>query len=409
MKKLLTVYITITLFSLNSFAGGFQVNLQGNRQLGMGHCGIGMLMGSSTTFFNPGGVSFLKSNSFSFGTSLVFANTVYQEPYPGMYQTRTLPGVGTPFYVYGNYKPKEDSKIAFGLSINTPFGSTIAYEEDWAGAPVLQKMSLKAFFFQPTVSYKLNDKIGIGAGVVYGTGSFLLQKAVPVQDQNLTYGQGTLTGSANGLGYNVGVYAQISDQISLGATYRSGVAVSTDQGNAEFNVTESLSDYFPTTTFSTTLNMPSVGNIGLGYKVNEEISFALDVNYVGWSAYDSLKFDFVDNTDKLEDIASPRHYKDVFIYRLGVEYNLNEKVSLRGGAYYDMTPVQDGYITPETPGSDKLGITCGASLNLDKLTIDFALLYAEGDQRTDTNLETQFGGTWKSNGVVAGLGLEYNF
>ena len=404
--KLLLVFLVL---QVQFFAGGYQVNLQGSRQLGMGHCGIGLLRGSSTVFFNPGGVSLLEKNSFSVGTSLVFANTLYQEPSPGIYQTNTLPNLGTPVYLYANFKLKEDSKLAFGLSVNTPFGSTIEYEDDWLGKAVMQKMSLKAFFIQPTISYKVNDKIGIGAGFVYGAGSFSLEKAVPVQDHNGDYGKGTLSGKANGYGYNLGVFINATENLTIGVTYRSKVIVSTEEGKADFQVASSLEEFFPSTTFSTKLKMPGVVNLGLGYKVNEKLTFALDLNYVTWGVYDSLSFDFVDNTEKLEDIASPRNYKNTFIYRLGAEYKINDMLTGRCGAYFDTSPVQDGYMTPETPDSDKTGITAGVSMTIGKFDVDISYLYAVGQQRTDINLETGFGGAWKSSANILGLGVEYRF
>ena len=147
-------------------------------------------------------------------------------------------------------------------------------------------MSLKEFFIQPTVSYQINDKIGIGAGFVYGAGSFSIEKSVPVQDQNGDQGKGTLSGKANG--YNVGVFINGTDQLTVGMTYRSKVIV---------------------------------------------------------------------GTDKLADIASPRDYKNTFIYRFGAEQKINDMFTGRCGAYFDTSPVQDGYMTPETPGSDKTGLT----------------------------------------------------
>jgi hypothetical protein len=41
--------------------------------------------------------------------------------------------------------------------------------------------------------------------------------------------------------------------------------------------------------------------------------------------------------------------------------------------------------------------------------VDASLLYIEGMKRTDTNLETDFGGTFKSKAVVPGVSLEWNF
>ena len=172
----------------------------------------------------------------------------------------------------------------------------------------------------------------------------------------------------------------------------------------------SLADYFPNTTFSTGIKLPQVATLGFGYVVNSKIKLALDINYIGWKSYDSLIIDFADNTEKLEDIHSARLYHNSFIFRLGGQYKLNEKWTARLGTYYDMSPVQAGYLTPETPDADKLGITAGVSFNVTKkIHIDVSLLYIEGMKRTDTNKETDFGGTYKSKAVVPGFSLEYMF
>jgi long-chain fatty acid transport protein len=103
-------------------------------------------------------------------------------------------------------------------------------------------------------------------------------------------------------------------------------------------------------------------------------------------------------------------YKNAFIFRIGTQYKCNDKWTFRAGAYYDMTPVKSGYLTPETPDSDKIGITTGVSFNVTKtFHVDASLLYIEGRKRTDTNIETQFTGTYKTKAVVPGISIEYIF
>ena len=110
------------------------------------------------------------------------------------------------------------------------------------------------------------------------------------------------------------------------------------------------------------------------------------------------------------DIHSAREYQNSYIFRLGGQYDLTEKWTARLGAYYDMSPVKAGYLTPETPDADKLGITAGATFKVTKkIFVDVSFLYIEGMKRTDTNLETQFGGTYKSKAVVPGFALSYMF
>lgn len=376
----------------------------------MGHCGVSLTGSPSSIFFNPGAFGRLDSSHIYIGSSFIFARTVYQEIFPGTYSTETKAGVGTPFTVYAGFKVQSAPKLSLGIGVYTPFGSGIAYEDDWLGKAVVQEMSLKTICIQPTVAYRVNDKFSIGAGYVFATGGFLLRKAVPVQDQNEEYGQGELTGNATGHGFNVGVHWQATTELAMGISYRSQINVSTDKGEAEFTVPSSLEEYFPSTSFSTKIGLPSVTNFGISYALSKKQLLAFDLNYVGWSSYDTLGFDFAENTEKLDDVNSPREYNNTFILRLGYQNEISEKLTLRLGVYYDLTPVDDDYITPETPDTDKLGITAGCTYApSSNLNIDISFLWAEGQERSATNAETQFGGTWQSRALIPGIGIHYIF
>ncbi len=411
MKKLL-LSITLFLFVTSALlAGGFQINLQGQKQTGMGHAGTGLCMDNATILFNPGAMSFLDSlRGITIGASFIMPRTTYLEPFPGTYTAHIEKNTGTPITLYAVYKFKKTAKWNVGLGIYNPFGSKVQWADDWKGQFLIREIDLKTFFIQPTASYKLNDKIGIGVGFIYATGSFALRKGVPIQDTLGNYGEGSLEGKASGYGFNAGIYFKATEKLSIGFDYRSQVNVKVDGGTADFTVPSSVGQYFPSTTFSTGLNLPQVATLGVGYKVNSKMTLALDVNFVGWKSYDSLIIDFADNTDKLKDIHSAREYQNSYIFRLGGQYELNEKWTARLGAYYDMSPVKAGYLTPETPDADKLGITAGATFKVTKkIFVDVSFLYIEGMKRTDTNLETQFGGTYKSKADVPAFALSYMF
>ena len=424
MKELLLLHFTlpmrsaigifaiasIYLLPFTSLAGGFQVNLQGQKQTGMGHVGTGLVLGASSAFFNPGGFAFVDSNHISLGASFIISDMQYLEPYPGTYTTQTIPKIGTPFTIYSAFRIDKLPKLNFGLAVYTPFGSSIQYEDEWKGQFVLREMALRTIYIQPTIGWQVNERIGVGIGYIYGIGSFSLRKGIPAADQQGEYGEGLLTGNTNAHGLNVGIHCKLTEQLSFGLNFRPGTKVKEDKGLAEFTVPAALEEYFPSTTFSTSITLPSVVSLGWGYQWNEKTLLGLDVNFVMWSAYDTLSFDFHTNTEKLEDIHSPREYNDSYIVRLGGQHILNEKLVLRAGAYYDITPVQDGYITPETPDANKFGLTLGASYSVAKnFNVDVSFLYVEGAKRTDINLETEFGGTWKARAYIPGIALQYNF
>lgn len=411
MKKCSILLILFVFVAFSASAGGFQINLQGQKQTGMGHTGTGLLLDNASILFNPGAVSFLDSlRGVSAGASFLFPRMVYLEPYPGRYTENIEKNTGTPFTLYAVMKFKKTAKWNAGLGIYTPFGSRLQWPDDWKGQFLIREIDLKTIFIQPTASYKLNDKLGLGIGFIYATGGFSLRKAIPIQDSMGVYGEAKLKGKASGFGFNAGIYFKANEKLSIGVDYRSEVNVKIDGGNADFTVPKSVSEYFPSTSFSTHIRLPQTISIGAGYKVNQKLTLALDVNFVGWKSYDSLVIDFEDNTDKLKDVHSPKMYENAFIYRLGAQYKLNDKWAARLGAYYDSSPVKAGYVAPESPDVNKIGITGGVSFNVTKsIHIDASLLYIEGMKRTDTNLETQFGGTYKSKAVAPGISLEWMF
>lgn len=403
--------LATTLFFLGlsiTYAGGFQVNLQSNRSAGMGHTGTGLRLGAASGFFNPGALAF-SNTEISIGIHLIRSRITYREWDPGIYTANSTSGIGTPFFGHIAIKPNEQSKFVFGLSIYTPFGSGISYEDDWKGQFLLREMSLRAIFYQGTIAYKVNDRLGIGLGYVFATGDFALRRGIPIQGPDGSYGEANLSGSGIGHGFNLGIYYDISDDISMGFSYRSGVQVALDNGSARFDVPPALNENFPETSFNSGLRLPSVVNWGIGIKTSDRTMWSFDVNYVAWSSYDTLSFDFQDNTEQLQDANSPRRYKNVVILRAGVEHEFNEKLTLRSGIFYDFSPVQDGYMTPETPDMDKVGLSAGVSYAFNKkAAIDVSFVYVHGPERQDRNIETDFAGRWSARAFIPGFTFRYS-
>lgn len=406
IKQLLFICLA---FSYNTLdAQGFQVNFQGQKQQGMGGAGNALPLDGASVFFNPGSVSFLKENSVNIGFTPTFANILFEDANTTSIG-RTKSPMGTPFSAYAVYRKNEGSKFFYGLGIYTPFGSTIQYEDGWTGRFALTKLQLKSIFVQPTLSYKINDKIGIGAGFVYTIGNVNLQKDIPVQDADGTYGHAELDGKASGFGYNVGLFVQATEKLNIGLSYRSQVNMEVAEGTATFTVPSSLSSNFPSGTFSSALPLPQVATLGLAYKLNDKLAFALDVNYVGWKAYDTLAFDYAQNTASLIDTKSARNYKNTVAFRLGANYALTEKFDARLGLAYGLTPVQNGYVTPETPDANRINYTAGLGYKIgDHFQLDASVFFTHL-KRTDTNLETNLSGTFTTNVIAPGFAIIYKF
>ena len=400
--------LLVTFHAQISLGQGFQVNFQGQKQQGMGLAGTAYYQDGASLFFNPGSVAFSNENSVNVGFTPTFANTLYvdsatQQGY------RTNSPMGTPFSAYGLFKLKDSSNVRLGLAVYTPFGSTVQWEDNWIGRFALTRLQLSSIFIQPTFSYRINEKLGLGAGFIVSVGSVNLQRDLPVQHPNGEYASAELSGRAYGFGFNAGIHYNVTEKFGLGLTYRSRINMGVSNGTAAFDVPESLEANFPDGPFQSSLPLPQVITLGLSYKFTEKLVAVLDINYVGWSAYDTLAFDYEKNTPSLSDTKSARNYVNIFAFRGGVAYDVWKGLTLRLGGGFGFTPVQAGYATPETPDANRLYGTFGLSYAFgDHFSVDASLYYTQL-KRSDTNLETNLSGSYTTKAIAPGISLIYKW
>lgn len=404
MKKLTLFVFLVAICSWAAFSGGYQVRLQGQKQTGMGLIGTPFALGASSIFYNPGGLSMMENKwSFSVGASAIMANAVFQKNATN-YQARTDNPMGTPFYFYGAIKLKNN--LSFGIGVYTPFGSSAKWDDGWAGRYLIQNISLQAIYIQPTIGYKINDIISIGAGFVYATGNVELEKAVAYNNDSYA----KLKGSTGNMGYNVGVMIRPTKKLSIGIDYRSEIIMKMEGGDATFKVPTSLSTTVPAANkFDAELPMPANLDFGISYAFNEKFTLAIEMNYVFWSVYDNLTFTFEQQNDLLGSV-NPRNYKNTIIGRIGGQYTLNDMFAFRAGIYYDPSPTDEEYFTPETVSLNTVAWTLGVSIVPVKgLSIDLSYLQLHGLESDKMYKPANFGGTYKVVTAIPGLGVSYNF
>jgi long-chain fatty acid transport protein len=405
MKQLLLLLIVICPFLARS--QGFQVNLQGQKQQAMGGAASAIAGDGSSLFFNPGATSFLEGNSFSAGVSPVIAKTSFTEASSAVISKTNSPA-GYPFTGYLVFG-KKDSRLKFGLASYTPFGSTISWQDGWTGRFVITSLKLNTVYFQPTASYKISDKLGIGAGFVYGTGGLSLHSDMPITDEDGNYSTLHLSGKGHGFGFNAGVYYQATEKLSFGVNYRSALKLKIEEGSATFNVPPSMSASFPSGPVSTNLDLPKVITVATAYKASKSLTLAFDATMVGWKSYDTLNYDFRENTPAVSDIKLSRNYKNTFSYRVGADYAVNERFAARLGLKYLSTPVGKGHVTPEVPDANHFSYSTGIGYKISKhLTADASFTF-EHIKREDNNAEVQLNGKYDTRLYIPGLSISYSF
>ena len=404
MRKFTLLLLSSAFMSMTVFAGGYQVRLQGNKQNGFGLIGTPLSNGSSSIFYNPGSLAFMDGKiDFELGGSAILSSAAFQKS-GSNYQAVTDNPVGTPFYFY--IAGKIGKVVALGLGVYTPYGNSAKWESEWAGKYLIQDIALSAIFIQPTISFNFGERFGIGAGFVYTIGGVELNKAI-----NYSGDAGVnLQGSAAAMGYNLGLFFKPAENWSIGLNYRSRIDMKIEGGDAKFTVPESLGGLIPAENkFDAELPLPANLDLGIAVQVTDKFMIALEFDWVFWGVYDTLSFTFEESGDLL-DSHNPRNYTDIFIPRIGLQYAFSEKFEIRGGAYYDTSPANDRYFTPETVTLNTFAYTLGLSWNpSEHFGLDLSFLQTFGLKADKNYKPDNFGGTYQTSAIIPGLGLSFKF
>lgn len=413
MRKLLLLtvaFLTVTA----AFAGGYRVSLQGQKSLAMGHTGVAVVNSSETVFFNPAAMVFMEDKfNITAGVTGVFSNIIYQNEDTGAYAESDNP-MGTPFYLYASYKAND--WLSFGLGVYTPYGSTVQYDEGWVGSHLVDRIKLMAIYIQPSVAFKIHEKISIGGGPIYAMGSVEFDKSLNRTLADIDGNRSTVEVKATGVtawGWVASAMFEMTDDLRIGATYRSKIDMDADDGTAKFhNVPNSPLTPFEDSAIEAGLPMPAELTVGASYNINKW-TFAFDFNRTFWDVYESLDITF--ENPAVPDSQSARNYKNSSNYRFGVQYDVTQMFTLRAGYYYDETPVRAGYFAPETPRNSSDNFTAGLTFNVSpSFQIDAAFAYthmkqvnASYDYYFEDGFAVPFSGTYKTNAFIPGIGITY--
>jgi long-chain fatty acid transport protein len=406
MRKLLLVVLALT--PVLAFAQGFQVNLEGAKQIAMGSAGTGTALDGAAVFFNPGAVAMLPQNYVQGDfTGLIFDSEFNPSGTTATY--RTLYKLGTPFTFYGAWGPK-DGTWKIGIGAYNPFGGLTNWGDSWTGRYALESLDLKTIFIQPTISVRLTSFMSIGAGFIYNHATIGLTQAIPLSNLQAQDGQAALNGTGKGYGWNAGIYFKTESGATLGFTHRSGV--STDfNGSAIFSVAPSLQPNFASpNTFTSTVKLPATNSVGIGIYPSSKLTLAFDANIVSWDVFKTLAFSYGTKSPETTTTVSPQNYQDAVSFRAGAQYQCSNMLAIRFGTGYATAATPDGYVSPQVPDADRVYVTGGLGLKLgNRLDLDALFQYEHIMARTQTTIQTQLSGTYETNVYIPGIALSYHW
>jgi long-chain fatty acid transport protein len=397
-KKLIITASMLLASQSQAIAAGYSTSLYSTSGLATSYAGSAA--GShdvSDMFFNPAITSDIKTRQFIASVSyLDLKIDPYQASYNGAGGTRER-DAGKNAFVPSFYLSSPLSKsTTFALAVTSPFGLATDYNPSWAGSSTAVASSIKTTNVNPTLSYKLTDKLAVAAGFQAQFMETALTKNIP------GLGMVKVKGDDWGYGYNLGAHYKINDKAKVGIGYRSHIKHelngATGAPAAGISVGSNL-----------TMLTPESLTIGGSFKLNKKLELLSDISWTRWSRLNNANVTF-DSVTALGTNDNTRfHFQDSFMYSLGANYTFSEKTLLRFGTAYEQGGVRDSSREARIPAGDRIWASIGFNYKVNK-TLSFDAAYLHQFHRATTiRNEGGLNAKYRASVDAFSLGLKKDF
>jgi long-chain fatty acid transport protein len=354
-------------------AGGFAIREQSAYGQGASFAGIAAGGDLSAMFWNPAVMTQIPGIQTASSYTGIFPYS-NQNVLPGSSFFGVLPGVGNSGDAalvpgsYFSYQIRPD--LWLGMSVNAPFGLSVSFPDYWAGRNYSGDTTLSTYNAVPTIAYRINNWISIGAGVQIQYAHADLTTGLPINGVG-TPGlaalgnQFNINGNGWGFGFTAGVTLTPTPTTTIGLGYRSAI-------NQKINGTLSLPAgpaFTPAAgstpgSVSTTLNLPDIVSLGIRQRLDAQWTLLGTAEWSNWSRIGTataLQPSGAAATIVNIPVALPFQYQDGWFFSAGVEYVWTDRLTVRGGVGYEISPITDQVRTPRLPDNDRIWLSAGAT------------------------------------------------
>ena len=373
-------------------ASGFALIEQSGSGLGNAYAGgAASAEDASTIFYNPAGMSRLNGKQVVVAGSMVKPSAKFTNTGSTPAATQTAGGnggdAGSLALVPSAYFAWQlDPTWSAGIGLGAPFGLKTEYDANWMGRFHAIKSEIKTVNVNPSVAYKVNDSLSLGAGINWQRIDAVLTKAVNYAAFGApagTEGSNNLTGSDSAWGYNLGVLINVSPNTVLGVAYRSSMNYKLSGTATYFGRTAALTGatlvsaaaaaQIGDSAFTADLKLPASLALALKYQPDSQWDILADVTRTQWSAIQSLdiyRSSGISSGLSMESV--PFKWRDTWRVAVGANHHYNDQWMARVGLAYDQTPTSDTYRIARLPDSDRTWLSLGGQYKPNKAsTVDF--------------------------------------
>ncbi|PKO39640.1 MAG: long-chain fatty acid transporter [Betaproteobacteria bacterium HGW-Betaproteobacteria-4] len=347
--------LLLVAFSGAASAAAFQLLEQNASGLGNAYAGSAAVAdNASTVFYNPAGMTQL-GNGIQLSAGVAGVGPSYE--YRDQAGVKSGGDAGGWAAVPNAYLSGQLTKDLFlGLGISAPFGLATEYDSNWAGKSLAIKSEITTININPSLAYRVSDKVSLGFGLNYQS-----------IEGELTRNPGVLVvlkADDTSWGWNAGVLFTLSPAMRVGISYRSAV-----KHKLEGTVNGALPVYAD-------VKLPDTFILSVWQQVSDRWEAMGDLSYTRWSSMKALN---VMSSASGGLVSSETfNYENAWRFAWGAGYKATDKAKLKFGIAFDRTPVRDEYRSPRVPDNNRLWLSLGGQWNAGsygKFDLGYTYLY----------------------------------
>jgi len=375
--KIINIIIRLSVFSVlagmtsGAIAGGFGIATQSGSATGNAYAGgAAVADDASVAWSNPAAMTLLPSGR-QFAIAGHFLKPSFKFSNGGSTGAFASPGSGEggdggdwALVPNGFFTMQINPNLRFGVALNVPFGLKTEYDAGWRGQLTALKSEIKTVNINPSLAYKVNDKVSIGGGISVQQ----IKAELAAFTGSAAGGNLTLSADDTAYGFNLGLLVQATPDTRFGLTYRSSIDY-TLVGDAKFSGT---SGALLGSRVRADLTVPESVSASIFTALTPKWDLMGDITWTGWSQVQQL--DVIRATARLAPggaagstlTSLPFKWNDTFRLAVGANYQWSNQSKLRFGLAYDKTPSKDTTRTPRLPDQDRVWLAAGVQYRVSK-------------------------------------------
>ena len=233
-------------------------------------------------------------------------------------------------------------------------------------------VDLGQMFLNLSYAYQVSEKHSFGVTVIAAYQYFEAKGLEQFGNFGMSSDPTKLTDnghdSALGMGFKLGYLGQLTEKLSVGASYQTMVYMS------EFD------DYAGLFAEQGDFDIPSTWTVGLAYEANEDWLFAADFKRINYTDIPAVSNNMNFTSLLGNDSGSGFGWEDINVYKVGAEYAGIDTWTLRAGYSHCDQPIQESEVMFNilAPGvmQDHITLGCSKVLSDKGNALHFAFVYA---------------------------------